>query len=89
MKAIVSSKGKFKISILINCDTILSHHYLNRLVVALGPFSCFLAVDAMSDAIDGAEVVLFGVSLGYKESANCRLEANYGQKTIVLSSFVY
>jgi hypothetical protein len=49
----------------------------------------FLAVDAMSDAIDGAEVVLFGVSLGYKESANCRLEANYGQKTIVLSSFVY
>ena len=33
-------------------------------------------VDAMSDAIDSAEVVLFGVSLKYKESANCRLEAN-------------
>eukprot|EP01045_Picozoa_sp_COSAG04_P062029 COSAG04_NODE_32191_length_252_cov_1.006536_1_plen_32_part_10 len=31
----------------------------------------------MSDAIDRSVVVLFGVSLAYKESANCRLEANY------------
>ena len=33
-------------------------------------------IDAMSDAIDGAAVMLFGVSLAYKESANCRLEAS-------------
>ena len=32
-------------------------------------------MDAMSDAIEGAEVMLYGVSLAYKESANCRLEA--------------
>ena len=31
-------------------------------------------VDAMSDAVDNAEVMLFCVSLEYKESANCRLE---------------
>jgi hypothetical protein len=33
-------------------------------------------VDAMSDAIEGAEVMLYGVSLAYKESANCRMELN-------------
>jgi hypothetical protein len=32
-------------------------------------------MDAMSDAIDSAAVVLYGVSLAYKESANCRLGA--------------
>ena len=32
-------------------------------------------MDAMSDAIEGADVMLYGVSLAYKESANCRLEA--------------
>ena len=32
-------------------------------------------VDAMSDAVDGAEVVLFGVSLAYKESANVSTHA--------------
>jgi hypothetical protein len=30
-------------------------------------------VDAMSDAIEGADVMLYGVSLSYKESANCRM----------------
>jgi len=30
-----------------------------------------------SDAIEGADVMLYGVALAYKESANCRLEANY------------
>ena len=33
-------------------------------------------MDAMSDAIEGADVMLYGVSLKYKESANCRLEAS-------------
>ena len=33
-------------------------------------------MDAMSDAIEGADVMLYGVSLAYKESANCRLEAS-------------
>jgi|EP01046_Picozoa_sp_COSAG06_P021073 hypothetical protein len=27
-------------------------------------------MDAMSDAIEGADVMLYGVSLAYKESAN-------------------
>ena len=34
----------------------------------------------MSDAIEGADVMLYGVSLHYKESANCRLEANYAHQ---------
>ena len=29
-------------------------------------------MDAMSEAVEGAEVMLYGVSLAYKESANCR-----------------
>eukprot|EP01046_Picozoa_sp_COSAG06_P011414 COSAG06_NODE_651_length_13384_cov_2.712382_4_plen_430_part_00 len=33
-------------------------------------------MDAMSNAIEGADVMLYGVSLAYKESANCRLEAS-------------
>ena len=37
-------------------------------------------MDAMSDAVEGAAVVLYGVSKGYKESANCRLEANYAMQ---------
>ena len=31
----------------------------------------------MSTAIEDAEVVLYAVSLSYKESANCRLECQY------------
>ena len=31
----------------------------------------------MSDAIEGADVVLYGVSRSYKESGNCRLECQY------------
>ena len=34
-------------------------------------------MEAMADAIEGAALMLYGVSLAYKESANCRLEANY------------
>ena len=34
-------------------------------------------MDAMADAVDEAAVVVFAVSLQYKESSNCRLEANY------------
>ena len=37
-------------------------------------------MDAMSDAIEGADVMLYGVSLPYKESANCRMEANVRQE---------
>ena len=32
---------------------------------------------AMSEAVDHSEVILYGVSTKYKESGNCRLEANY------------
>jgi hypothetical protein len=34
----------------------------------------------MSEAVEGAAVVLYGVSNGYKESANCRLEAQYAMQ---------
>jgi hypothetical protein len=35
-------------------------------------------VDSMSLAVDTAEVMLSCISLAYKESSNCRLEAQYG-----------
>ena len=37
-------------------------------------------VDAMSLAVEDAEVVLIGVSRAYKESTNCRLEAQYAMQ---------
>ena len=37
-------------------------------------------MDETSDAIEGADVMLYGVSLAYKESANCRMEANYAHQ---------
>ena len=40
---------------------------LIRVVLKLGS-----TMDAMSAAVDNSEVVLYGVSLAYKESANCR-----------------
>ena len=40
-------------------------------------------IDAMSAAIDSAAALLYGVSLAYKESANCRLEANYAYRQSV------
>ena len=33
-------------------------------------------VEAMSFAIEHADVMLYGVSLAYKESSNCRMELN-------------
>jgi hypothetical protein len=41
------------------------------------PLDCLKSVpgDAMSDAIDSADVMLYSVSLAYKESANVRLPA--------------
>ena len=39
-------------------------------------------MDAMSDAIEGAEVMLYGVSLAYKESANVR-PASQGMQGIL------
>ena len=35
-------------------------------------------MDAMSLAVDNAAVMISCISLAYKESANCRLEAQYG-----------
>lgn len=37
-------------------------------------------IDAMAEAIDDATVVLFAVSLAYKESANCRMECQYAHQ---------
>jgi hypothetical protein len=39
-------------------------------------------MDAMSEAVEGAEIFLFCVSELYKESANCRLEATYAQQVL-------
>ena len=33
-------------------------------------------VDAMAEAIDSSYAVVYGISLDYKESANCRLEVS-------------
>ena len=41
-------------------------------------------VDAMSDAIEGADVMLYGVSLAYKESANVS-----GLSNLRVSGIVY
>jgi hypothetical protein len=40
-------------------------------------------VDAMADAIDHSYAVVYGISLEYKESANCRLEAMYAHQAKV------
>jgi hypothetical protein len=40
-------------------------------------------VDAMADAIDHSYAVVYGISLAYKESANCRLEAMYAHQAKV------
>ena len=37
-------------------------------------------MDAMSDAIEGADVMLYGVSLKYKESANVRIVHTHTQR---------
>jgi hypothetical protein len=34
-------------------------------------------VEAMADAVEGAAAMCYGISRAYKESANCRLEAQY------------
>ena len=52
---------------------------LNESLIARGYVTWFdltnmkgSTMDAMSDAIEGADVMLYGVSLAYKESANVR-----------------
>eukprot|EP01046_Picozoa_sp_COSAG06_P083642 COSAG06_NODE_30526_length_537_cov_1.216895_1_plen_65_part_00 len=44
-----------------------SHEYVDAISFLYDSGS---TVDAMSDAIEGADVMLYGVSLRYKESAN-------------------
>ena len=34
-------------------------------------------MEAMAAAVEGAAVLVYGISRAYKESANCRLEAQY------------
>ena len=43
-------------------------------------------VDAMSDAIEGADVMLYGVSLRYKESANVRCSSALRWPTLLTVS---
>ena len=40
----------------------------------------------MSDAIEHADVMLYAVSLKYKESSNCRMELNYGVSAVATSA---
>ena len=53
--------------------------FSERTIILLTELTSVLQ-DAMSNAVEGAEVILYGVSKRYKESANCRLEANYGHQ---------
>ena len=55
-------------------------HRVNESLMARGYLTWFdltnmkgSTMDAMSDAIEGADVMLYGVSLAYKESANVRV----------------
>ena len=43
-----------------------------------GPVVLQDTVDAMAMAVENAELMLIGVSRQYKESSNCRMEAQYG-----------
>ena len=45
-------------------------------------------MDAMSHAIEGADVMLYGVSLAYKESSNCRPEANCESRNELQNSHI-
>ena len=38
-------------------------------------------MDAMANAVDEAALMIYGVSLAYKERENCRMEANYAHQT--------
>jgi hypothetical protein len=38
-------------------------------------------VECMADAVDNAYIVCYGISLQYKESANCRMECMYAHQT--------
>ena len=65
---------------------------LNEWLIARGYVTWFdltnmkgSTMDAMSDAIEGADVMLYGVSLAYKESANCRLEASWEMSRVFVS----
>jgi hypothetical protein len=55
----------------------LTHNATGRNATQRNATRAGSTIDAMSDAVDGADVMLYGVSLPYKESGNCRLEANY------------
>ena len=45
-------------------------------------------VDAMAAAVEGSSCILICMSKGHKESANCRLEANYAQACKIPMVFV-
>eukprot|EP01045_Picozoa_sp_COSAG04_P014482 COSAG04_NODE_1088_length_8335_cov_16.006071_2_plen_1430_part_00 len=63
-------------------------HVILRVVAWLQAHGCLVwvdteqmkgsTVDAMALAVEGSEVMLIGVSRPYKESSNCRMEAQYG-----------
>ena len=36
-----------------------------------------VSAEAMTDAVEDAAVVCYGISQAYKESTNCRMEAQY------------
>jgi len=46
-------------------------------------------VDAMSDAIEGADVMLYGVSLAYKESANVSALSSLSPLVVYCSAVRY
>ena len=43
-------------------------------------------VDAMALAVEGSALMLIGVSRAYKESANCRMEAQYGASLTITAA---
>ena len=59
----------------LSCASSLSHGHA-VVPYMQTPHDSWVVADAMSEAIEGASVMLFTVCEEYKESCNCRLEAN-------------
>ena len=81
-KLVMTTEGQKHVMLSYQWSTQSTIARLNESLIARGYVTWFdltnmkgSTMDAMSDAIEGADVMLYGVSLAYKESANCRLEA--------------
>ena len=81
---VMATEGQKHVMLSYQWDVQRTIQRLNESLIARGYATWFdltnmkgSTMDAMSDAIEGADVMLYGVSLQYKESANVRREAKH------------